>query len=366
LNDLARFDEAATWSDRSLRHAEDSGDPREIGEALNSTALVYLVRGSSRVGWVVLKLASDYAREHRLVSTLARTRMNELAMGMSRDLAAGIDAGREALLVSEQAGNVHLCWHTAGNQSIALGLAGQWDELAILLDRPLLHEPPPVRVLSSLSAIWPAIVAHARGNAIDLAEFELLAIPPDMDAGDNIDTMFFLAVRALHARAIGDRGVLVQSCRRMVDLAYKHLQFEDDFPWLWPLAADLLLDVRALDDARELLHPVVDVPAARLSPLLAAELARIQGTIEVLDPGSAAEPDAIEQHLLDAIAELENVGAAPHRARAQATLGTWLWRSGRSADAAPHLDAARSTFTELRAVVWLKELDAALAQSAAG
>jgi tetratricopeptide (TPR) repeat protein len=366
LNDLARFDEAANWSDRALRHAEDSGDAREIGEALNGTALIYLVRGSPRVGWAVLKLASDYAREHRLISTLARTRMNELAMGMSRDLAAGIDAGREALLVSEQAGNLHLCWHTAGNQSIALGLAGQWDELATLLDRPLLHERPPVQVLSALSAIWPAIVAHARGNALDLDEYESLATPPDMDAGDNIDTMFFLAVRALIARATGDRDVLVQSCRRMVDLAFKHLQFEDDFPWLWTLAVDFLLDVRAFDDVRELLRPVEDAPAARLSPLLAAQLARVQGTIDVLDPASTADPDTIERHLRDAIPRLDEVGAMPDRARAQAILGSWLWRSGRSIETAPHLDAARTAFTELRAVVWLKELDDALARSAAG
>jgi class 3 adenylate cyclase/tetratricopeptide (TPR) repeat protein len=366
LNDLARFDEAATWTERALRLAEDSGDARVIGEALNSIALTYMLRASPRVGWVVLKLASDYAREHRLVLTLARTLMNEVAMGMSRDLSAAVAAGREALLVAEQGGNMHLCWHTAGNQSVALGLAGHWDELASLPDRPLLHEPPPVPVLATLSAIWPAVVARARGNEIDLAEYDALATLPDAGTGNNIDAMFFLTARALHARASGARGVVVQSCHRIVDLALTHVQFEDDFPWLWTLAADLLLDVRAIDDARVLLRIVEDAPAPRLSPLLAAELARVQGTIEVVDPSSTADPDTIEQHLLDGIAKLDGVGARPDRARTQATLGTWLWRSGRSAEAAPHLDAARTVFTELQATVWLKELDDALAQSAAG
>ena len=364
--DLARFDEAALWNARGLRSAEDSGDAREIAEALNGIALIYLMRDSPRVGWAVLKLASEYAREHRLVGTLARTLMNELAMGMSRDLVAAVGSGREALDAGEQAGNTHMSWHTAANQSVALGLTGLWDELAALPDRPLLHEPPPAQVLAALCAIWPAVVAHARGNEIDLAEYDALATPPDSNTGDTIDTMFFLGVRALHARASGDRDVVVQSCHRMVDLALKHVQLEDDFPHLWTLAVDLLLDVHAYGDARELLRPVEDVPALRLSPLLAAEFARWQGTIEVLDPSSTADPDTIERHLLDAIAKLDEVGAMPDRARAQATLGSWLWRSGRSVEAAPHLDAARTTFTELQAGVWLKELDDALAQSAVG
>ena len=366
LHDLARFDEATSWGERALRHAEDSGDTREIAEALNGIALTYLMRSSPRVGWVVLKLASDYAREHRLVVTLARTLMNELAMGMSRDLDAAVAAGREALIVGEQAGNRLLSWHGAGNQSVALALAGHWDELAMMPDRPLLHGPPPVPVLATLRAIWPAVVAHARGDEIDLAEYDMLATQPDTATGDNIDTMFFLAVRALHARASGDRDVVVQSCHRLVELALKHVQMEDDFPHLWTLAVDLLLDVHALGDARELLRPVEDVPATRLSPLLAAELARVQGTIEVVDPSSTADPETIERHLLDAIAKLDAVGAMPDKARAQATLGTWLWRSGRSVDAAPQLDAARTAFTELQAVAWLKELDDALARTAVG
>jgi class 3 adenylate cyclase/tetratricopeptide (TPR) repeat protein len=364
--DLARFDDAGKWNERALRLAEDSGDTRQIAEGLNGIALTYLMRDSPRVGWVVLKLASDYAREHRLVAALARTLLNQVAMGMSRDLNAAVAAGREALAVCEQAGNIQLSWQTAANQSVALGMSGQWDELGTLLDRPLLHEPPPVAVLSALCAIWPAVVAHARGSQIDLAEYELLATSPGAGSGEQVDTMFFLAVRALHARACGEREVIVQSCRRLVELALKYVQLEDDFPHLWTLAVDLLLDARAYGDARELLRPVEDVPAPRLGPLLKAELGRLQGTLEALDPNSAADPDAIEEHLLDAITRLDGVGAMPDRARAQAALGSWLWRSGRSVEAAPHLDAARAAFTELRAVVWLKELDEALVQSAAG
>jgi hypothetical protein len=170
----------------------------------------------------------------------------------------------------------------------------------------------------------------------------------------------------LHARATGQPALLVPACHRIVELAFKYMAFEDDFPHLWALAVDLLLDVQQFSDARELLRPVEDVPANRLGPLLAAELARLQGTIEVFDPASTADPAQIELHLRDAIARLDAVGARPDRARAQAALGVWLWRSGRTAEAARQLDAARATFTELGAAVWLRDLDETLAQSAVG
>jgi len=74
----------------------------------------------------------------------------------------------------------------------------------------------------------------------------------------------------------------------------------------------------------------------------------------------------VERDLLDGIAALDAFGAAPSRARGQATLGIWLTQRGRPAEASPHLAAARATYTELRAAAWLDELDAALSVSAAG
>ncbi|HWC45147.1 MAG TPA: hypothetical protein VG868_03445, partial [Casimicrobiaceae bacterium] len=365
--DLGRVDAAAPWAERALRLAEDSGDARMIAESLNGLALVNFLRGFPRVGTALLDVTAEYARENRLVHTLARVRVNQLAFGLNHDLDAALTAGREALDLGEQIGNTMMCWYAAINMTSALTLAGQWDEVAIVLDRPLLHERPPERVFTTVAATRPATIALARGTEIDLAEYESLATEPETRAGEGqVDTLFYAAMRAVYARASGQTDLLVPTCHRVLELALKYVPFEDDFSHLWALAVDLLLEVRAFTDARELLRPVQDVPANRLSSLLAGELLRLEGTVEVLDPTSTADAAAIERHLLDAIARLDEVGAMPDRARAQATLGTWLWRSGRSAEAAPHLDAARSTFTELRAVVWLKELDDALAQSAAG
>jgi tetratricopeptide (TPR) repeat protein len=364
--DLARREEAIPWSERALRLAEDAGDARTIAEALGGLALTYFLRGMPRIGTVILDHAAEFSRENRLVSTLARVLVNQLAMGVGRDVEGALIAGREALTVSEQSGDTNLGWLAAVNLTFALTLAGRWDEVATVLDRPLLHERPPERVMTTVAAIRPATISLARGAAIDLAEYDALADGSDGSGGDTIDTVYYLTMRALHARATGQPALLVPACHRIVELAFKYMAFEDDFPHLWALAVDLLLDVQQFSDARELLRPVEDVPANRLGPLLAAELARLQGTIEVFDPASTADPAQIELHLRDAIARLDAVGARPDRARAQAALGVWLWRSGRTAEAARQLDAARATFTELGAAVWLRDLDETLAQSAVG
>ncbi len=127
-----------------------------------------------------------------------------------------------------------------------------------------------------------------------------------------------------------------------------------------------MIDLHDYATARELLRPVTDVPSIRHAPLLAGELHRLRATIEAEDPDSSADPAAIEADLLAGIDELQAFGAVPHRAQAQATLGIWLTRHGRSTEAAPHLTAARETFTDLRATAWLRELDSALTLAATG
>jgi hypothetical protein len=92
----------------------------------------------------------------------------------------------------------------------------------------------------------------------------------------------------------------------------------------------------------------------------------LRGTVEAADPASAVDPATVESDLLDGIAKLGEFGAVPDRARAQATLGVWLTRQGRSVQATPHLQAARQTFSELRAAAWLRELDAAVPLTATG
>jgi hypothetical protein len=314
----------------------------------------------------LLNLAAEVAREHRLGFELARTLLNMLAYELTRDLDAALTAGHEAMTICEQIGNSSLCWHTAINQSMALTIAGRWNEVAAVRDRPLLTERQPTPMHAAVFQLESAYVAAARGEEVDLTTLDNLAARADNSKLESYDTLYPATNRAMHARISGDTGTLISTCHRVVELAYRYNALDDDFPHLWTLAVDWMTEAQDFTGARELLQPVTDVPPTRWSPLLAAELPRLRGTIEALDPASTTDPADIEHDLLAGIAALEAFGAVPDRARAQAALGMWLTRQGRSGDATPHLAAARTTFTELRATAWLRDLDTALSLAAVG
>ena len=366
VHHLLESADSMAWSERALRLAEDAGDAREIAHGLNGVALMYFLRNLPRLGKVVLDLAAEFSRKHQLRRELGRSLVNKLAFDLNRDLPAALEAGREAMSVNEQTGNTNMSWHTAVNQAIMLGLAGAWDEMSTLRDRPLLQERPPERSQAAVLALEAALIASAREEQVDLAELDELAAISEAGHPDSVSTMYYVANRAMHARVTNQRDVLTEACRRVVDLARRHVALDDDFPHLWTLAVGWMIDAQDYVGARELLRPVADVPPTRLSPLLTAQLRRLRGTIDALDPATTADPAAIEQDLLDGIARLDAFGAMPDRARAQATLGVWLTQHGRPEAAAPHLAAARETFAELRATAWLRDLDAAVTLSAVG
>ena len=366
LTALGRIAEATPWVDRALGLAEDAGDPREIAHCLNGCAISYFLRGHPLVGSALLNLAAEVAREHRLKSELGRTLLNMLAFGLTRDLDAALAAGHEAMAVHEQAGDSSTCWHTAINQSMALTIAGRWDDVTALRDRPMLSERQPGPVHAAVFQLESAYIAAARDENVDFDALARSAAGAENSQLESFAMVYPAANRAMHARVTGDNATLISSCHRVVELVYRYNALDDDFPHLWALAVDWMIDAQDFTGARELLRPVTDVPPTRWSPLLAAQLPRLRGTIEALDPTTVTDPNAVERDLLDGVAALKAFGAVPDCARAQATLGTWLTRKGRSAEAAPQLNAARTTFTDLRATAWLRDLDAALSLAAAG
>jgi len=358
MNDMVRGSGAQVWTERALRLAEDAGDPRQIANTLNDCAVGFFVRGLPRVGAAVLNLAAAYSREQRLGMELGRTLTNVVALELNRGLDAALLAGSEAMSVTEQTGNTQMCWHTAANQAIALTIAGRWDEVSALRDRPLLRERPPERLQAAIFACELGFIALARDDEVDLAELDALASIGE--SGEPVvGGFYFAAVRGVHARAGGDTAALVQACRRTVELAHTFIGLEDDFPHLWAAAVGWTVEARDFTAARDLLRLVNDIPAPRLSPLVAGQLARLRGTIEAADRSSTAEPSRVESDLVHGIAALDEFGAIPDRARAQATLGRWLARQGRAVDADPYLKAARETFIDLRASAWLRELESA-------
>jgi class 3 adenylate cyclase/tetratricopeptide (TPR) repeat protein len=365
LYSLGRHDEAMIWLDRALGLAEDTMDPREIAQSLNACAVAYLRRGRARVGVALLGLCADTARTNGLVFELAMPLMNMAAVGINRDPMAAVSAGEQAMALFEQAGSVSQYRDTAMNLALLLTITGRWEELDALRDRPLLRDARLVPYQSAILELSLAVVGLARDEAVNVAALDELASLCEASRLESADDVYFAADRVAFARATRDRTSIVDAARRLVEIATRNDALDDDLPTLWSLGVGWTIDAGDLDAAHELLRPVSEAPPGRLNPLLTAELARLRATVEVADPASTADPADIERTLLESIGALNELGAVPDRARAQATLGRWLTDRGRSTDAKAHLDAARATFSDLRAHAWLRELEPELALSRA-
>ena len=327
----------------------------------------FFALGHPRIGNALLDLTADFAREHQLVWELAMPLVNKLAYGINRDPGAAFAAGEEAMLLLEQTGSTAQCWHTALNQAILFVLTGRWDDVAGLRDRPLLRERPPAPAQAAILEFEAAVIALARDDALDLALVDELAALGETGRLESIDDAYYVALRAVHARATGQPAPLLASCRRFVELALKYTGIDDDFPNLWTIAVDWTIDANDLAQARELLRLVGDVPPTRLNPLLKAQLSRLRGAIEAADPASATGSGADRDR-----PARRHRGA--RRARHGARPGS---RAGRPRGVADRPGAHRrgesaprggraETFIQLRATAWLRELDAALSLSAAG
>ncbi len=69
------------------------------------------------------------------------------------------------------------------------------------------------------------------------------------------------------------------------------------------------------------------------------------------------DPQFAETELRAGIDALRTFGATGFQAQAEEELGRWLVTQGRTDEAAPLLDAARTTFAEIGATGWLAKLD---------
>ncbi len=379
---LARFErgevaEAAAWQERALRLAEDSTAPRELALVQMLIGVGHDLRGDTDTALEVLHRTADLAREHHLGAELGQTLMNLAAIEVNRDLAAAVDIGRDALDVLEQNGSTYGCWMSAVVQVVALRLTGRWDDIAGVLTRPLLQDRPPNQLHRADIGLGRAVVASARDEATDLAQLAATGELGLRGLPESADDTLFAANRALHARLRRDTDTLAAAARHTVQLSLRFHSLNDEFPDLWALVVGWLIDLDDLATARDLLRPVTDAPAHHRPPLLTAQLHRLRGTLNSLDldldPDLDPDPDAdpgpeagVEADLRRAITALDQIGAVPDRARAQATLGLWLTRQHRHADAEPELAAARHTFTALRATAWLRDLDTALSLTATG
>ena len=159
------------------------------------------------------------------------------------------------------------------------------------------------------------------------------------------------------ARAVvtGDEAEAARLAPHVLDHLLAASGLDDDFFVLWPPTVLAALADQQVDLAEQLLAPVTQALPGQRPAAVTAQWHRLRGLV------AAARGDDPRVRRIRA-ARRHRRACAPSvpcgfQAQAEQELGRWLVTQGRTEEAAPLLDAARTAFAEIGASGWLAKLD---------
>ncbi|HET7689696.1 MAG TPA: adenylate/guanylate cyclase domain-containing protein [Nocardioidaceae bacterium] len=332
--------------DTRLRLADAVGDINELADSLAALSLLYANTSAVRVSRIYQQAANSLAKEHQLMTPLARSLVNFTADMVGVNLADAIELGREAIAASIRAGSRNQQAFAIVNLAVALNAAGRWDELDVLMTEA---DPVPGAGLDSSTYFAEAMAALHRG---------LPAPPlPDHESWTSTalsDIAWYRLADAAAELTGGDARHALELASDATMLFYNLGGTFDDFVHAWPLAGQLAVDLGETERLDELLA-LVDLSSSYLSPAVLAHHAHLRG-LRARD----GTPESVEPLLREAIERYDSWRSPLQRARAQADLVRWLRLQGRGDEAEQLLADARSTLSDLGATRLILELDASV------
>jgi len=346
---------AAERIEFALEIAEGHGFPAVLSEALNTKAL--LLRGRPNESRALLREALAIALQHDLVPQALRAYNNLAVFALNEDRH---EEARRAYEASFELAR------SRGDRQFAvqlgIGLIGQllwdgdWDSAFALADElPLeVQTAVPGHVHGYLSL---ARTAYARSDP-EQAESWLARISPDVDASSDIQLQN-LALWRRAVVAIGERrpadalpllGEVAQNLIALNYVDYTQPVLEDAATAANDLQdSSLALPVAALLDA---------IPPARRTRAVELGRARIRANAAA---GREEHDTAAEEYAL-ALATARNLGKAALLGPVLVDYGRWLVQTGRTEEAAPLLEEARTLFERMKATRWLERAAQVLAR----
>lgn len=328
----------------ALQVADRTGDGQSVVRGLANLGVQMLQSGNHLIGTILLEKSVELAREAHNLQIEGHSLATLSAAMHGEDLVRSLADARSAVEVTARAGSLDASSVARVALAAAQWASGEWNELST----PDLWDLHPDD--------------ESQGNA--LAGLTLFA-----RGRDPVETVESGARREYgsHWRVLGD--ALVARSRndpnagelvcRAVATAFELGGVFDEFTSVYG-AALCLVPERQGADVLDFLAQVVDGSGERLMRGLAAH----RDFVEAL---RAAERDSgqdqVGRHFESALSGYRDWGSPVYAARASAAYAVWLRADGRGEEAAPHLAAARSAYTELGAAGWLADLDAALADN---
>ena len=198
-------------------------------------------------------------------------------------------------------------------------------------------------------------IADATGEPIPAAPHE----PGTGGAWDRAGAGYLEMRRLLAARdAVGAAATTESTLVHVLAAA----AIDDDFCWLWPPLVQTAVIAGDAALATRLLEPVSTASEGIISAAVAAQYRYLLGLVGALRGDDSGQ---VEADLRGGVAALAEFGAVGASARAEEDLARWLIGQGRTQDAKPHLEHARSVYEAMGATGWLRTLDSEVAASLA-
>ncbi|MBC7640092.1 MAG: hypothetical protein H7231_09960, partial [Rhodoferax sp.] len=343
---LSDYDAMGAYAEQALLLAEGANDHEALATALLRIGTRYMSIGAPVAAKLTFEDAGEVAREHDLLDPLASSLLNLAALLNSRDLPGAISYARKAEEVARRSGSQFSIDFAMGNHLCALWSTGDITATTALLDAAL------------DTAISPTVRGTLRALEVWLADATDQPIPSRSD--DHIDStddgmalVWQESADVARAHASGDPAHAGAIAADIFPRLLSYYGLDDDFCVLWP---PLVLAALAADDlelASRLLEPVEQARPGQRSPAVAAQWHRLRGLVAAARGG---DPVFVETEMRLGIDALDALGAHGYRAQAQEELARWLADQHRPDDAAPLIDAARETYTEINATGWLARL----------
>ncbi len=325
--------------------AEAVDDENEMADAYILLSLHYSRVGARSISRTLMQSAADIAHRRRDQRLLASALVNLAATWITDDMDRAIEVGREALLATKVINYLPYRSICAVNLCLALILRGDWSEAAELLESD---------EVSDLDVLYwefaGSYLSWARGENVGPAAGDT---PVEPEAGDVAAAVRSLTEAFIRARA-GDPAAATLAVTGTIQ-AHQVLGLQDDCVVLMTVASELARHLGDFD-ALSTLDALVDAHPIGVPPRAARAVRLHHRALESMRDGSA--PSVVESHLRRALHEAGNWGSGLIATEVSVDLGLWLRDQGRVDEADGLLDAARTHFEQMSAVVQLADLEA--------
>jgi predicted ATPase/class 3 adenylate cyclase len=344
----------------ALGLAEALSLPEVFSHALNTKAMILIIRGRRNEGSALLRHSLAVALEHDKPSAALRAYYNvaDVVLSSWDRYEEAADIIREGLAYARRVGNRYWEWLFLSH-SYPLYALGAWDEV-LALRAELPHEDWTRARLAFGTALRAAVPIYVHRGRIDEAKQMASALADLERTADVQERAYYQLSRAQILLAEGNR----EDALRLTESAFAErdaLGIEHDtVKEAFALALQAALELGQSDKVDELLRVVERLSPGLRPQFLDASVARFRARLAALE-GNAAAADRLFKGAAGLFHEL---GMPFYLAVTRLEHAEWLATQGRSGDAQPLLAEARELFTQLEATPWLERVERAGLQRA--